>query len=380
MTKPLNIKPINQVHAGNSEASSEATLADFRKSNPKWLQVYQTTPGEAGYSSLIHIEDVAPKFFYGKTNRKENEMLDVVDREFFVKIAGFKRSYICRIYPVRLQAIEGRDKGKFIEFYPGESEEIILDILRRLAAEGRGVVLDNMLGVAFSVREIRRELKSMGRTKSADQVKHALRILNGCMIEYIQKGQKEPQFSEAMIPTLGFGEPGTKQMAFCRFSTLTRNCLKYGAQRIFNFREAAKYKRSGSNVARQLHKILVLTCKNFGPKNPYRFFMKDFLNNGFTWQKRFANNVKAVEQGIDILINVGRLAPWCPNDLYVDETVHGYTYYSEVFDSETGKKVDAKFVLYPTEEFVAEFKKANCLEKVRFRAVHAQKDDSDDRQ
>ncbi|WP_338667355.1 hypothetical protein [Pseudodesulfovibrio methanolicus] len=370
----MSIKPINQVCVSKKRTPTEANLADFRKSNPKWLEVYQATPGEAGYSSLIHIEDVAPKFFYGKTNRNENEMLDVVDRPFSVRIAaGILKRYVCRIYPVRLPAIEGKYKGKFIEFYPGESEEIILDILRRLAAEGRGVVLDNMLGVAFSVREIRRELKGMGRSKSADQVKHSLRILNGCKIEYIEEGHKEPQFSEAMLPTLGFGNPGTNQKAFCRFSTLTKNCLEHASQRIFNFREAAMYKKAGSNVARQLHKLLVLTCKNFGPRTPYRLPMKGFLSNGFTWQDRFANNVKAVVQGVNVLIDAGRIAPWCPEDIYLDEMVHGYTYYSEVFDSETGKKVDAEFVLYPTEKFIAEFKKANRLEKDRFQAIYSQR-------
>lgn len=370
----MSIKPINQVCVSKKRTPTEANLADFRKSNPKWLEVYQATPGEAGYSSLIHIEDVAPKFIYGKSNRNENEMLDVVDRPFSVRIAAdLLKRYVCRIYPVRLPAIEGKYKGKFIEFYPGESEEIILDILRRLAAEGRGVVLDNMLGVAFSVREIRRELKGMGRSKSADQVKHSLRILNGCKIEYFVEGHKEPEFSEAMLPTLGFGNPGTNQKAFCRFSTLTKNCLEHASQRIFNFREAAMYKKAGSNVARQLHKLLVLTCKNFGARTPYRLPMKRFLSNGFTWQDRFANNVKAVVQGINVLIDAGRIAPWCPEDIYLDEMVDGYTYYSEVFDSETGKKVDAEFVLYPTEKFIAEFKKANRLEKDRFQAIYSQR-------
>ena len=70
--------------------------------------------------------------------------MEILKREF--EFRGEKR-----ILKIRPAVIEDSRNGTVKQMYPGRREEIVEEVLRKLAVEGGGIFLDNKAAITFSV-------------------------------------------------------------------------------------------------------------------------------------------------------------------------------------------------------------------------------------
>ena len=92
------------------------------------------------------------------------------------------RAYTCTITPARIDDLDAEER----DYYPSATEELVEDALRKLAADQQAGFFDRpnyRSGVVFSLYALREELKRRGHTRSYQEVRQALDIMSGSIIE-----------------------------------------------------------------------------------------------------------------------------------------------------------------------------------------------------
>lgn len=95
--------------------------------------------------------------------------------------------YTMEIHPAKIV----RD-GVEIEVYPGETEELVEDVLRKFLADQKQGFFNTDTKTAhvyFTLDQVRKELKQRGKTRSYQEIVEALDILGGSVL-VIRKGKK----------------------------------------------------------------------------------------------------------------------------------------------------------------------------------------------
>jgi hypothetical protein len=129
-------------------------MAEHRKLARNALQLALFEIDEDGKrKNTIDLYDIAPRFVFYTSNREAGRYLDAVTREF--EHAGKK--YVLTLKPARVI----RPDGSQVDEFPGEREQIVEEVLRRLAVErGRLELVDHdTVLLRFSLNEIRAELE-----------------------------------------------------------------------------------------------------------------------------------------------------------------------------------------------------------------------------
>lgn len=162
------------------------------------LSLFETTDNrQANYTALF---DLAPRYLQRAERKKDSGFLDGVYREF--SFNGEK--YTLSITPARI-----RDPSSGLERdeLPGEREQLVEDVIRKLASEGLSLGKQEEVMTAFSIYQICNELQRHRHTFSKAEVKEALQILHRSVIEITkitQKGEKKQKaiVSASVFPTL----------------------------------------------------------------------------------------------------------------------------------------------------------------------------------
>ena len=137
------------------------------------------------YSQTIELYDFMPKYVWDRRSEADSaNALPVIMREF--ECRGVKR--LLAIHPAGLINPETREMKYF---YPGAREQILEEVLRKLAVDGAGKFLDNQAGVAFSIYQVRVELEKHNHTTSHNQIRESLDILALTRLELINANNKK---------------------------------------------------------------------------------------------------------------------------------------------------------------------------------------------
>jgi hypothetical protein len=216
-------------------------------------------------SNAIDLWDSVPRYSVSRQAmvkaRKEKDENGTTLKKHTVAFQYRGRACACTITPARVQDLDGEEK----DYYPSANEELVEDALRKLAADQQAGFFDKpsyRSGVVFSLYALREELKKRGHSRSFQEVRLALDILSGSIIEINGQDEngREVLVKSAYLPSVVAvsrkrlkDDPGAKwAVQFHPFVTGSIDKVTY---RQFNYDRMMKH---NTQLARWLHKQLVL--------------------------------------------------------------------------------------------------------------------------
>jgi hypothetical protein len=342
--------------------SQQKQFDQYAQSYPSELRLgFQRSEQESNdYSNSIEFYDAIPKYVWRKARRdrsnQSKEILPVIKRSFKYQNNTYKLT-------IRPAVIEGKD-GKWKDCYPSKREEIIEDVLRKLACE-KGVFLDDQAGVTFTLYEVRQELEKVGHGYNIIDIKEALHILAYTNLEISTEDGKKILISN-IVQSLGlqsqedWKKDGNKTKCFVVFNPFISLAIKTGNFRRINYIRSMSFK---STIARQLYKRM---CHNFiQASKKHKIYtiklstmIRDFAL-GETLEGKTAE-IRYILKEVIVALKESK------------ENNHIESYEVEIIAN--NKITDAKFFLTVSDNFIKDIKTANEIKKhlsTKFHQFHS---------
>jgi hypothetical protein len=288
------------------------------------------------YSNTVEIYDAIPKYVWGKTREHEDLKSASIIRQCTIR--GSKITV--KLRPALI------DKGdRTVLIYAGQREELVEDALRKIAVNGRGVHINDKAGVSFTLYELMKELERMGHTYNIDEVKEALFVCRGAIIEcYSEDG--ESVINSSLFGLLGLTtkkdiENNTGAKCYVQFNPLVNESIMNLTFRQYNYQIGMDIR---SPLARFFYKRMAQYWTQASDKHPYQPNLVAFLEQsprGLT--KKMGENLRAMRSALSAL-----------------QKHKVILNYEEVKVLQGKQKViDAKYTIFPHPDFVKEVIKAN---------------------
>lgn len=312
----------------------------------KQLDLFQdflcnTDRGKDSLSNTIELWDAVPK--YHISMRRQNTLRT---KEGFLPIASHDfvyrgKDFTVQIMPALLK-VDGKDKA----FYPSAREELVEDALRKLACKkGNGYFATDRSGIAFTLNELRKELKKRGHTFSFYEVMESLEILSSTTIEIFPLNGKALFKSSPLTCLIGVSKEDLlndpKARWYADFSPLVTQGIKKIKYRQYDY---ALMMSHTHQLTRYLHKRLAHNYIQAGILKPYNISMTAIIRDSGLLQS-YETRIKRVkiEEALNELVEAKILMR---------------------FDKEETRGprnalIDIKYSLMPHPNFIAAVKRAN---------------------
>jgi len=319
-----------------------------RQQSPQF-DLFSTFYGDAGKNSnTIELWDAIPKFSCTArkqvTMRDDSGRLPSLEREFCYKHpqTGEDIPAKMRLAPA-LVKIDGTEK----DFYPSADEELIEEVLRKIFADqqyGRHYVREADSFVDFSLGMIARELRARGRTRSLDEIKRSLDIMNGChMTLYFHGHTKKAAYKGPIIPEMievsrveYLADPKSRWRA--RLPLVYSHAINSLEFRQFNYETLMSM---SSQLARWFHKLMSRRYINASVTQPYTLKYSSIKrDSGMLLHSREGKNKETVLKAFE--------------ELKEQDVILFYNVRASTVDPK-----DPVYDLTPTKFFVADMKAAN---------------------
>jgi hypothetical protein len=333
---------------------SNKSYNEYKKSHPEQLDLFSFSnvfeDKKEKYSGTVELYDLVPKYFYDdvEKSRKDGKYLDILSRNFIYR----KQNMQLNMTPARLLQKNGSTK----DFFPSQREEIIEDVLRKLATDSnRNEFLDDRLSVRFTLYELWKELKTVKHTFSYDEIRESLEILSKTNIEIVTKDNKIT-FSSNMFETFGrvneneesetnneLEDYNRKITYFVRFNSLVSESIKNKTWRIINYDQCMAYRKV---ISRWLHKRIshMFLCNKI--ELPYNILLSTIIrDSGMTEYKQLRDSVIQVQKCLDEMISVGSIFKYEVEKIFSQE--------------KTNKIEDVKFLIYISKSFYEDMRLGN---------------------
>ena len=320
------------------------------------FEMFSAFYGDPGkHSNTIELWDSIPK--YSCSARKQAALRDksghpppppppsppTWESEFIYKpsVSNERVSARMQLKPARIK-VDGVEK----DYLPSANEELIEEVLRKLFADqrhGHHYVAQEESFVDFSLAMIARELRARGHSRSLEQIKHSLLIMNECRLAlFFQGNDKKAAYRGAIIPETMevsraeyLADPKAKwRVKLPYVYSQAVNSLQF---RQFNYEVLMSM---SSQLARWLHKLLSRRYTNASLTQPYQIkYSTVKRDSGLLVHSREDRNRETVKDALE--------------ELKAQDVLLYY---------KIGKSAVARDPLYeltPTGAFVSEVKAAN---------------------
>ncbi len=174
-----------------------------------------------GFSQTIDLYDIAPRFVVTPTT----------DPAFYSKPIRHKFDHRNNDYQITVRPAQiTKDDGSEGFAFPGEREQIIEKVIRKIATQkGRLNLNNDDIILNFSIHEIRTELKRVNHSFTYAEIKEALRVLHSSIIEIqrIDENKNVRIVSASAFPTLAIRQGlSDEQDTFVSFNPLVATAIK----------------------------------------------------------------------------------------------------------------------------------------------------------
>ena len=295
------------------------------------------TKQQPDYSNTVDIYDAIPKYVWGKT--REHEDLKAASIVRHCTIRG--RKLTVKLKPA---IIEKGDKTVLI--YAGQREELVEDALRKIAVNRQGVYVKDKAGVSFTLYELMKELERMGHTYSLDEVKEALFVCRGAIMEcYSEDG--ESVINSSLFGLLGLTtrkdleKKGRAAKCYVQFNPLVNESIMNLTFRQYNYQIGMDIR---SPLARFFYKRMAQYWTQASESHPYQPNLVAFLEQsprGLT--SKMGENLRAMRSALDTLKKHKVIS----------------RYDEEKVLKGKQKVIDARYTIFPHPDFVKEVIRAN---------------------
>ena len=367
MPSPKRATPHSPENVRGTDINGKAVV--LAKTQPQQLALFQTFfPDDHNdhYSNTIELYDAIPKYVTNPklvdAMREGGKYLPLLERRFQHRGEVFTVT----IRPARLKDREGREK----EYYPSPREELVEEALRKLACDRlNGVYLDNLVGVQFTLYELKQELRNRGHDIHLQSLIEALKICHGVDLHMYRK-DGSVMLASPIFPLLLIGsrqdwlKNPTETRCYVQFHPFITQCLSQLTYRQFDY---GMYMRYRYRLSRWLHKRLAHNYVQASMLTPYTIRLSTILRDSGTQESaQNYNNPRSVERALD--------------ELHDEKILLAIT--KETLRGPRKRLVDIKYTLLPTVEFVTEIKRANrrttiLTERLQSVATHSNQDIGD---
>ena len=320
---------------------------------------------DKNYSNTLEIYDLAGKFLYDKQNKFLSSA--TADETVFTRLTNYKN--LSLKVSVTAANIERTKKGETqrVFVFPGAREEIIEDVLRKLATERRAEAYEaqtgneagtKFVGITFTLYEVYEELKRVGKSYSYAEIKEALHIMNSSMLS-IKSEDDSINLSAPFFPIMAIAErKNTKDTkSFVCFHPMITDVVMSLNFRRYNYTKALEFKR---HYTRLTYKRLCHRWVQATVGQPYTILLSTLVN---AMKDPYPNTYQDKALFKDVM-----------EDLVNDEILERY----EMLPKKEGKKIiDWRFELYPSNTFAKQIaannKVSNAKAEKLLKAVNPEK-------
>lgn len=336
-------------------SSKEKKSLAVRQNYSEQLQLFELDASLKDYSNSIELYDTMPKYHLGGSRRKKDdkvESLPIISRVFFHR----QKQHKLEILPA---AILDKKTGKTIYYYPSQREELVEDVLRKIATQrNRTRQYEDKIGVAFTYYEVQQELIKKGHGYSIVEIKLAIDIMSkaGLVVE----DDKKISITSNFFTTVGKEEQelGGKERVVVMFHPLVSRAVNSGNYRLFNYDKLMQMKMS---LSRWLHRRISHMFSQATVNNPYEILLSTIVqDSGMKSYNTISERIRQVEKALKEL-----------------EDTKIISRFDAKADKQKNKILDVLYSIYTSDEFVADAKKANKLTNLRLDNREEEKDTFD---
>jgi hypothetical protein len=297
-------------------------------------------------SHAIELWDSTPRYSFNRKamNKARINGQFLEPRKITFQYKGL--TYTLTATPARLEDPD----GVFRDYFPGATEEIVEEALRKLAIEKQVGYFDKpnyRSGVLFSLYELRQELKERSHERTFQDLVHALNVLAHSVLTIKPHMEGEAKITAACLPSLVAvsraklnTDPKAKwQVQFHPLVTASIDRLDY---RQHNYHLSMSLT---TQLARWLNKQLVLKYTAASVMNPFEMRYSTIRRDSHLLERygRARDAIAALEEAFKELQDRNVIMEVARSDI----------------SGQRGKLLDVTFRLIPTPRFVAEVKAAN---------------------
>lgn len=255
------------------------------------------------------------------------------------------------IQPAWIKDREGNVAG----YYPSANEELIEDVLRKIAAERNSGYFnpqERRGGVVFTLHMVRKELERRGHGRTYKEISLSLDIMSSAVIQVETADGREGEFTSKSLYLNNLFRVSKGRLAedpeakwFADFHPFASRAFDDLTYRQFNYSRLMGHK---SQMARWLNKALSLKYLNASFAYPFEIRLSTIMRDSglLSGYGRLRDAAVAVELALDELLGC-------------DPPLLGSKPQKSLITGERGKILDVVYSLYPSREFVMEVKTAS---------------------
>lgn len=251
------------------------------------------------------------------------------------------RSCTVKIFPALIE----QSNGKYKAFFPGITEELVEEALKKIFTDQRYGVHDpanTESWVRFTLKMIQKELKNRKRARDIKQIKHAIEVMSTCILAiYIDDKEIWKGSILQDLVTVGREEylADTNAHHIARLPLFVSHSINRLDFRQFNY---DRLMGCNEQLSRWIYKQLINRYRQASVMNGYHFMYSGLKDSGLLQQTRERDNRNKVISALDELVRCKVLMSY-----QIDERKEGR------------KIVDVKYTVSPSMEFIKEQKAAN---------------------
>ena len=259
---------------------------------------------DKNYSNSLEIYDLAGKYVYDKHRKylstasaEETEISRVTsyngaDLNISVTAANIVRNH------------NGKKQRVFV--FPGAREDVLEEILRKLATERRAepyevTTGDNaglFVGIRFSLYEVFQELRRVGKAYSYAEIREALDIMSHSILT-IKSMDDSISFSAPFFPVMTQAEHEGETHTFVCFHPLVTDVILSQKYRRYNYAKALEFRK---HYTRLTYKRLCLRWIQASPGKPYTILLSTLISAMKTPAANLAQDKKLFKEVMEELV------------------------------------------------------------------------------
>jgi hypothetical protein len=300
------------------------------------------TNDQSEVSNTVEVWESIPKYFFTPKQTAKLRTADGLANPYHWDYEYNGIACAVKIQPALIE----QENGTYKAFFPNVTEELVEEALKKiLTIQNHGIHDANSCEtwVRFSLSMVQQELKSRGRTRSRNEIKHAIEVMSSSILTLYKEGKEVWKGTILQdLVTVGredyLADTGAQHIArLPLFISHSINQLEY---RQFNY---DRMMGCNEQLSRWIYKQLIHRFRQASLTNDYHFMYSALVkNSGLLQQAREIDNRRKVKLALDELIN---------HKVLMD--------YTEDPRKSGRKIIDVKYTVWPTSEFISEQKAAN---------------------
>ncbi len=147
------------------------------------------TNDQSQVSNTVELWERIPKYFFTAKQVEKLRTDNGLAEPYEWKYTENGNDYTVSIQPALIK----QKNGNYKAFFPGITEELIEEALKKIFTDQQFAIHDPEKvesWIKFTLGMIQKELKTKGRTRSIDEIKHAINVMSSCLLTF-SKEKKE---------------------------------------------------------------------------------------------------------------------------------------------------------------------------------------------